>query len=125
MSDSTDDQELLRQYLVGRDVPCPKCGYDLRGLEGVKCPECGRPVRLCIECRHAAIAAWVAGTIALAATGGFNGMLLLLFGFWRWPFVWDEDVAMFATGLGLSLVALSVWICIRRWHLRRLACWGW
>ena len=23
------------------EVPCPQCGYDLRGLREVRCPECG------------------------------------------------------------------------------------
>lgn len=25
----------------GPDVPCPKCGYDLRGQHECRCPECG------------------------------------------------------------------------------------
>ncbi len=26
---------------VGPDLPCPKCGYNLRGLREARCPECG------------------------------------------------------------------------------------
>lgn len=33
--------EALREYLAGRDAPCPRCGYNLRGLAGAECPECG------------------------------------------------------------------------------------
>jgi hypothetical protein len=37
-------RRFLRQELVARGVPvCLKCGYDLRGLSGPRCPECGRP----------------------------------------------------------------------------------
>ena len=30
--------------LKDRDFACPGCGYHLRGIEGEKCPECGRGV---------------------------------------------------------------------------------
>lgn len=33
--------ERVRAYLHDRDVTCPKCGYNLRGVQGEKCPECG------------------------------------------------------------------------------------
>lgn len=35
----------MREYLAGQDVPCVACGYNLRGNEGLVCPECGTPVR--------------------------------------------------------------------------------
>lgn len=31
----------LRAYLADRDVPCPACGYNLRGITTAACPECG------------------------------------------------------------------------------------
>jgi hypothetical protein len=37
----TRKRERLKQYLANRDVHCPECGYNLRGLEDVCCPECG------------------------------------------------------------------------------------
>lgn len=37
--------ELCRVYLADIDVPCPSCGYNLRGSDGERCPECGaRPI---------------------------------------------------------------------------------
>ena len=30
------------EYLAHRDVPCPGCNYNLRGLQTPSCPECGR-----------------------------------------------------------------------------------
>jgi hypothetical protein len=34
------DPRLIR-LLLERDIPCPGCGYNLRGLESPTCPECG------------------------------------------------------------------------------------
>lgn len=31
----------LREFLAGRDAPCPRCEYNLRGVVGSSCPECG------------------------------------------------------------------------------------
>lgn len=36
----------LREYLAERDVLCPFCGYNLRGLQDAVCPECGRFLRI-------------------------------------------------------------------------------
>ena len=36
-------------WIDGRPKPwqCPKCRYDLRGLDGGVCPECGTPIEEC------------------------------------------------------------------------------
>ncbi len=36
-----DHDELLAAYLRTRHVACECCGYDLHGVEGRSCPECG------------------------------------------------------------------------------------
>src|SRR5882724_749530 len=75
MAEST--KELLRAFLVGRDVLCPACGYNLRDLLGERCPECGEEVVLqvgLVEPRHAAA---IAGVIGLAAGAGMSGLLLV------------------------------------------------
>ena len=38
--------ERLERYLADRDCACPRCRYNLRGLRGEACPECGQPLRL-------------------------------------------------------------------------------
>jgi hypothetical protein len=41
--------ETIRQFLADRDVACPGCGYNLRGIEQATCPECGRGIELTIR----------------------------------------------------------------------------
>lgn len=36
-------------FLEQRDVPCPGCGYNLRGCAAAACPECGRALRLRLD----------------------------------------------------------------------------
>lgn len=36
----------LARFLAERDVHCPSCGYNLRGLAADRCPECGQTLVL-------------------------------------------------------------------------------
>jgi len=38
------EPERAARYLKSRDIPCPGCGYLMRGLESARCPECGREI---------------------------------------------------------------------------------
>jgi hypothetical protein len=38
--------ERLARYLIDRDVACVGCGYNLRGVRDVRCPECGRALAM-------------------------------------------------------------------------------
>lgn len=38
--------DALEVYLAGRDIPCPHCHYNLRGVTAPACPECGRAIEL-------------------------------------------------------------------------------
>ena len=31
----------VSRYLADRDLPCPKCKYNLKGIASARCPECG------------------------------------------------------------------------------------
>ena len=46
MNASPPDDEPLIAFLRDRDVPCPRCGYNLRNLTMAKCPECEHPLAL-------------------------------------------------------------------------------
>lgn len=41
-----NESEYLAGYLKGRDCPCPACGYNLRDLRSLTCPECAAPLTL-------------------------------------------------------------------------------
>ncbi len=46
------DAELLRAFLADRDVRCPSCRYNLRGLPGTRCVECGEELELHVTHRR-------------------------------------------------------------------------
>ena len=46
--DPTDEQRLLLEFVGDRDVPCPRCGYNLRALTKPVCPECREELRLTV-----------------------------------------------------------------------------
>jgi YcxB-like protein len=41
-SAGADPESRVRAYLAGRDRPCFTCGYNLRGVGALACPECGQ-----------------------------------------------------------------------------------
>lgn len=50
-SAALDDPDLLRAVLAQHDLPCPRCGYNLRGLTDAACPECHEPIRVRLSTR--------------------------------------------------------------------------
>ena len=73
----TADPSDLAGWLADRDVPCPLCGYNLRGLAGNRCPECGRELRLGVSAVEPFLKAWVAVLVALLLPAAFG--LLVIF----------------------------------------------
>ncbi|MEX0653560.1 MAG: hypothetical protein WD534_02825 [Phycisphaeraceae bacterium] len=72
--DSTVEPDLLSVYLRDRDEPCPRCGYNLRGLHTHRCPECGDALRLKVGLVEPRLGAYLATLVA--ACLGFGGSLL-------------------------------------------------
>ena len=75
-----DRAAALQAYLADHDHACPLCRYNLRGLRGVRCPECDFALRLQLTLVERRRAAWIAGLVALAMTFGANllgGFILL------------------------------------------------
>jgi hypothetical protein len=63
------EKRILRAWLNGRDIPCPCCKYNLRGLTSGRCPECGSPLKLSITAQ-----APLSYTIAMVAVGAALGV---------------------------------------------------
>ncbi len=44
--ETLDTERMLLDFVRGRDVECPLCGYNLRDLTKTTCPECEHPLEL-------------------------------------------------------------------------------
>ncbi len=72
------DSDLRRQYLAERDVSCPGCGYNLRGLAAGACPECNQDLELGIKLASPRIGRLVAALTGLAVGAGGSGAVLAI-----------------------------------------------
>lgn len=71
---SREPQPVLGQFLADRDVPCPRCRYNLRGVASEACPECGWALILMLRDRGLARYARLALAMAFlwaSLVGGF------------------------------------------------------
>ncbi len=70
-------EALLQQFLAERDVVCPGCSYNLRGLKSDRCPECGAALELSLRLVEPRQAPLIAGLVGLSAGAGLGGLLLI------------------------------------------------
>jgi len=66
-----DPQSLLVPFLKDQTYPCPRCGYDLRGITRAVCPECSEPLVLKVGTPRARFG-WL---ILAMAPGCFSGVM--------------------------------------------------
>ncbi|MEX0652739.1 MAG: hypothetical protein WD534_17265 [Phycisphaeraceae bacterium] len=64
------DAHHLRVFVAMREVTCPSCRYNLRGLTSESCPECGQRLKLGVSLAEPFIAAWVALVVSLCLAAG-------------------------------------------------------
>ncbi len=69
-----EDVALLTAFLAERDVPCPRCGYNLHGLTNGRCPECGDYLRLQVRSAEPRLGAFI--TLVLVSGIGLGGSTL-------------------------------------------------
>lgn len=65
-----DEGTELRLFLHARDVACPSCGYNLRGLGGALCPECNQQLVLRVGLVEPRIGKLIAALCGVLAAGG-------------------------------------------------------
>ncbi len=103
----TDDVAQLLTYLATRDVPCPGCGYNLRGLARPNCPECGDSVSLTVTNYPSRLGGYSAGFIGLSLS-----LFLVVFLSVRYVGVFSLSI------LGL-FAAIALLRAMFRWHRAR------
>ena len=115
----------LVQFLATHDAPCPKCGYNLRSVESLTCPECGLQPKLALVPNQQSVTpCWCALLVAVSllsgvgfrrwvaeAFHGFPSLGALSLGAWHWYVL---QYAILASPLLLIAVLLG-----RHWLMRR------
>jgi hypothetical protein len=83
----TSEPELIKAFVADRDVPCPACGYNLRGGQSMACAECGARLDLRVGCADFKLSFWIFSLLAIAlplgyaaATGAMLVVTVLEFG---------------------------------------------
>lgn len=105
----------MSEYLAERDTPCPRCGYNLRGLTGGHCPECGDELRLqvgLVEPRLGAYIALLAACCVGLGGSALMGLLALTVAPSSW---WGEPSALLLLGqFALCAILLPIVLARRR-----------
>ena len=123
---TADDVSALVEYLRDRDEPCPLCRYNLRGLTGTRCPECGRALRLSVGLVEPLLGPWLLGALPLIGCAGLGvfGVIGLAKSGWPdngEPMGLKSALVMFMGSIPLALGA----VIMRRRFLRLPRRWQW
>lgn len=105
------EQELLVEYLHDRNVPCPSCGYSLRGLKTGRCPECNQGLELGVVLCEVKWGAFIAGIAGCCAGWMFCAMILVYAIFKHLNL---REATPLLIGLGVSSLLLCAWLVGRR-----------
>jgi hypothetical protein len=76
-SEGTDDTAALLEFLRERDVACPLCEYNLRGLLTPRCPECGRKLVLSVGLVERPLKAWITLAASLLMPAGLGVLAII------------------------------------------------
>lgn len=115
---ATDDAVVaLKGYVADRDVPCPSCGYCLRGLTSDRCPECNEWLALRVGLAEPRLGMFIVGLIGPAAWSGFFLVVVM----WGVIARQARSPQVAALGFGLILAAGFTALWIYRWRKTRNA----
>ncbi len=76
-AESDSEAGALKVYLADRDVSCPGCGYNLRGLPEPVCPECRQELRINVGLSESRMAELVTCAAFLFAGTGAGAAVLV------------------------------------------------
>lgn len=115
------EEQALRHLLAAHSVPCPACGYSLKGLRELVCPECGLPITEALLFPERPFHRQFFGRLALAIFINTGGLVALAWIQAKWfpsdPL--DMLAVFFMCGLSLPVIglAIAVFMVSRQRHL--------
>lgn len=127
---SIEDAELIARYVADRDVSCPVCSHNLRGVQSAKCPECGARLALHLGVRDADVryrSAWIVALLGIAVSLGAVAILAIdatVSGRWGVSRQMPGYIELWIVTVCLS-VALAVAIARRKWFDSKGRVWRW
>jgi hypothetical protein len=119
---------LLATFLADRDVPCPRCGYNLRTLLGTRCTECGAELQLGVSAVEPFLRPWIAATVVTSISSGIGVLFLaIIFGSaglppsdWYWVVAISWACIPLAAALALQRRRITRWPAWVQWSLAGL-----
>ena len=116
------DASALVDYLRERDVRCPLCSYNLRGLQATRCPECGRGLRLGVWLAEPRLAAWVVALSASLLPAGVGVLLVVAVITSGWSTIRDMPNSLsIATGFFVAFIPVAAAVALLRRRFLRLS----
>ncbi|MEM9083588.1 MAG: hypothetical protein AAGB34_08335 [Planctomycetota bacterium] len=122
------EETLLNEVLRDRDVPCPVCRYNLRGLTASACPECGANLKAWVKPDSLRLGLWIVALVGLSGGFGFQATLVIWVAYLivtegesLSSYMPELNVAFFSSpAMGIGILLL---ITLRA-HVAKLKLWG-
>lgn len=112
----------LITYLATHDAPCPGCGYNLRGLQGNTCPECGESIDYISLRNRSQLRTWTLPMFAWQSMFAVFAALLLLL-LHLPPNYWPEIFAFASTFAIASALPAKLVLVLRKRFERSPSLW--
>lgn len=132
-AEPSDEAVLLVEFLASRDVRCPVCRYNLRGLTSDHCPECGAHLDLRVGSIDLKLGPWLGLLLSVGLPFGFFAIfvgVIIVFSITSYGAP-AEIILLFVLGTCVYGAALATVVRARRamWRKspvaqRRIAAWS-
>jgi hypothetical protein len=119
------DDAILATFLADRDVPCPRCAYNLRALAGSCCPECGLSLRLSVNAAEPSLQLWSAALVEASIGSGAGALFFALIlgkagpppASWHWILAIAWSCIPVTALVGLQRRRITSWSTAAQWAL--------